>query len=85
VKKKNSGGIIGAAASSSGSGAPSIGAAYIPVHHGASGHSPIMNITMNQVTVNHFNTTKKNFPTIKKITDAQKKYVSPYSIKSMNK
>jgi len=45
-----------------------------------------MNITMNQVTVNHFNTTKKNFPTIKKITnDQQKKYVSPYSIKSINK
>ena len=44
-----------------------------------------MNITMNQVTVNHFNTTKKNFPTIKKITNADpaKKYVSPYSLKSI--
>ena len=38
-------------------------------HYVQAGHSPIMNITMNQVTVNHFNTTKKNFPTIKKITD----------------
>ena len=46
-----------------------------------------MNITMNQVTVNHFNTTKKNFPTIKKITNDhnKSKYVSPYSIKSVNK
>jgi hypothetical protein len=40
---------------------------------------------MNQVTVNHFNTTKKNFPVIKKINDHQKKYISPYSIKSINK
>jgi hypothetical protein len=53
--------------------------------HGHGSHSPIMNITMNQVTVNHFNTTKKNFPTIKKITNADpaKKYVSPYSLKSI--
>jgi hypothetical protein len=40
---------------------------------------------MNQVTVNHFNTTKKNFPTIKKIANNSKKYVSPYSIKTVNK
>ena len=46
---------------------------------------------MNNVTVNHFNTTKKNFPTIKKITEGganqnnNKKYVSPYSLKSINK
>ena len=79
--------------STSGSGAPTIGQSYFPMQsgsnnpsgHGHGSHSPIMNITMNQVTVNHFNTTKKNFPTIKKITDQQKKYVSPYSIKSMNK
>lgn len=50
------------------SGAPSLGQSYLSGHH-SGGHSPIMNITMNQVTVNHFNTTKKNFPTIKKITD----------------
>jgi len=66
-------------------GAPHIGQPYFPGQGAHGGHSPIMNITMNQVTVNHFNTTKKNFPTIKKITDNQKKYVSPYSIKSMNK
>lgn len=64
-------------------GAPNIGHPQFSGHPGHGGHSPIMNITMNQVTVNHFNTTKKNFPTIKKITDNQKKYVSPYSIKSM--
>jgi len=44
---------------------------------------------MNNVTVNHFNTTKKNFPTIKKVPEAgnqnNKKYVSPYSLKSINK
>lgn len=43
---------------------------------------------MNQVTVNHFNTTKKNFPTIKKINDPIAKkmsYVSPYAVKSINK
>lgn len=78
VKKKNSG---------HGHGPMSIGQPYFPSHHGVHGsQSPIMNITMNQVTVNHFNTTKKNFPTIKKITtDHTKKYVSPYSIKSINK
>lgn len=65
VKKKNSGGVPGA----SNSGAPSIGQPYFPGHHAHGSNSPIMNITMNQVTVNHFNTTKKNFPTIKKITD----------------
>jgi len=66
---------------------PSIGQPYFPgQHHGISSHSPIMNITMNQVTVNHFNTTKKNFPVIKKITtENQKKYVSPYSLKSIHK
>jgi len=69
-----------------GSNPMSIGQPYFPAHHQPGSHSPIMNITMNQVTVNHFNTTKKNFPTIKKITtDHTKKYVSPYSIKSMNK
>jgi hypothetical protein len=82
VKKKNSGGaLVGAP----GSNAPSIGQPYFPGHNAHGVNSPIMNITMNQVTVNHFNTTKKNFPTIKKITDQQKKYVSPYSIKSMAK
>jgi hypothetical protein len=67
VKKKISGGaIVGAA----GSNAPSIGQPYFPGHNANGGpNSPIMNITMNQVTVNHFNTTKKNFPIIKKITD----------------
>jgi len=66
--------------------APQIGQPYFPGHHSGHGsNSPIMNITMNQVTVNHFNTTKKNFPVIKKITDHQKKYISPYSIKSINK
>ena len=85
VKKKNSGGIMGGS-SGSGGPVPIGGQPYFPSHHGQGSHSPIMNITMNQVTVNHFNTTKKNFPTIKKITtDHQKKYVSPYSIKSMNK
>jgi len=72
---------------SSGQGAPSIDKQYFPMgqgHGNNMSHSPIMNITMNQVTVNHFNTTKKNFPTIKKISD-HKKYVSPYSIKSINK
>mmetsp|Transcript_36084 Transcript_36084/g.55418 ORF Transcript_36084/g.55418 Transcript_36084/m.55418 type:complete len:96 (+) Transcript_36084:484-771(+) len=79
VKKKNSGGIMGAGASSGSGGPISIGQPYFPAHHGGGNgahgsHSPIMNITMNQVTVNHFNTTKKNFPTIKKITtDHQKK------------
>jgi len=65
VKKKNSGGVAGG----SNSGAPSIGQPYFPGHNAHGSNSPIMNITMNQVTVNHFNTTKKNFPTIKKITD----------------
>jgi len=46
---------------------PALGAPYYVGNHGQGSHSPIMNITMNQVTVNHFNTTKKNFPTIKKI------------------
>jgi len=66
VKKKNSGHIM-----NNGVISPSIGAPYYNggQHHGHGSHSPIMNITMNQVTVNHFNTTKKNFPTIKKITD----------------
>lgn len=82
VKKKNSGGVIPGVP---GSNAPSIGQPYFPVHNAHGSNSPIMNITMNQVTVNHFNTTKKNFPTIKKITDPTKKYVSPYSIKSMAK
>jgi len=69
-----------------GSGSPSLGQPYFAGHHGHGSHSPIMNITMNQVTVNHFNTTKKNFPTIKKIADPNKgKYVSPYSLKSINK
>lgn len=77
VKKKNSS-IVG-------TGAPTIGQPYFPGHNAHGSNSPIMNITMNQVTVNHFNTTKKNFPTIKKINDPQKKYVSPYSIKSMAK
>lgn len=84
VKKKNSGSIIGVGSSN----APSIGQPYFQAHHGHGSHSPIMNITMNQVTVNHFNTTKKNFPTIKKITDnhsKNSKYVSPYSLKSINK
>lgn len=62
---------------------PALGAPYYMAHHGHGSHSPIMNITMNQVTVNHFNTTKKNFPTIKKITDTKQKYVSPYSFKSI--
>ena len=80
VKKKHSG-VLGVQGNS---GVPNIGQPYFHGHHNAhGGHSPIMNITMNQVTVNHFNTTKKNFPTIKKITDQHKKYVSPYSIKSM--
>lgn len=78
VKKKHSGGVVAVGNGSSGS--AQIGQAYF---YGQQTHSPIMNITMNQVTVNHFNMTKKNFPTIKKITDNQKKYVSPYSIKSM--
>ena len=81
VKKKGSNGPVGGP----GSGAPSIGQPYFPGHNAHGSNSPIMNITMNQVTVHHFNTTKKNFPTIKKITDHQKKYVSPYSIKSMAK
>ena len=88
VKKKNSSGVLGHnAGNASQSGAPAINHPYFPNHNGGGhgSHSPIMNITMNQVTVNHFNTTKKNFPTIKKITDHSKKYVSPYSIKSMNK
>ena len=80
VKKKHSGGVLGVQGNN---GVPNIGQPYFHGHHGHGGHSPIMNITMNQVTVNHFNTTKKNFPTIKKITDHNKKYVSPYSIKSM--
>ena len=65
MKKKNSGGI----AANTNSNAPSIGNPYFPNHNNHGSHSPIMNITMNQVTINHFNTTKKNFPTIKKITD----------------
>ena len=70
VKKKNSGGVIaGASVGATGSNAPSIGQPYFPGHNAHGSNSPIMNITMNQVTVNHFNTTKKNFPTIKKITD----------------
>ena len=67
---------------------PSLGQQYFAGHQGHGSHSPIMNITMNQVTVNHFNTTKKNFPTIKKINDPNnkaKQYVSPYSLKSINK
>lgn len=52
-----------------------------------------MNITMNvgwgaqnNITVNHFNSTKKNFPTIKKINNDnnKQKYVSPYSMKNYN-
>jgi hypothetical protein len=31
------------------------------------------------------NQTKKNFPTLKKITDHKKTYVSPYSIKAIHK
>ena len=63
---------------------PALGAPYYMGNQGGHGsHSPIMNITMNQVTVNHFNTTKKNFPIIKKITDQKQKYVSPYSFKSI--
>lgn len=59
-----------------------MGAPYFVGNQGHGSHSPIMNITMNQVTVNHFNTTKKNFPTIKKIIDPKQKYISPYSFKS---
>ena len=77
-KKKYSGGAV-----VHGIGSP-LGQPYFH-GNGSPSHSPIMNITMNQVTVNHFNTTKKNFPAIKKITDNSKKYVSPYSLKSINK
>jgi hypothetical protein len=80
VKKKNSGYMM------HGINSPGLGQPYFAGgHHSNGSHSPIMNITMNQVTVNHFNTTKKNFPTIKKITDPTKKYVSPYSLKSIGK
>lgn len=83
IKKKNSG--ISPA---------NLGGPYISNHHGQGSHSPVMNITMNvgwsgnnNITVNHFNSTKKNFPTIKKITTSdnnKNKYVSPYSIKNYN-
>ena len=56
--------------------------------HGQSSVPSVMNITMNQVTVNNFNSTKKNFPTIKKVNEQITKkmsYVSPYAIKSINK
>ena len=47
--------------------------------------NPVMNITMNQFTVNNFN--KKNLPAIKKIADIKNKagYLSPYAMKSINK
>lgn len=32
-----------------------------------------------------FNSTKKNFPTLKKVTDHKKTYVSPYSIHAIKK
>ena len=32
-----------------------------------------------------FNSTKKNFPNLKKVQDHKKNYVSPYSIKVMQK
>ena len=67
-------------------GAPSINHPYIPNNNGAHGsHSPIMNITMNNVTVNHFNATKKNFLKLNKITDHNKKYVSPYGVNPLKK
>lgn len=47
--------------------------------------SPVMNITMNQLTVNNFN--KKNLPAIKKMAEQKNKagYLSPYAMKSINK
>jgi hypothetical protein len=69
-----------------GSNPPPINNHFFPTSNRVGNHSPIMNITMNNVTVNHFNSTKKQFPQIKKISDHHhKKYVSPYSLKSMNK
>ena len=32
-----------------------------------------------------FNSTKKNFPTLKKVNDVKKTYVSPYSIHAIKK
>ncbi len=37
------------------------------------------------VAAQQFNSTKKNFPTLKKITDHKKTYVSPYSFKAIQK
>jgi hypothetical protein len=37
------------------------------------------------VAATGFGTTKKNFPVLKKITDHKKSYVSPYSIKAIQK
>lgn len=36
-------------------------------------------------TLTNFNATKKNFPQLNKLTTHKKSYVSPYSIKSIQK
>ena len=46
---------------------------HFPNHNRQGSLSPIMNITMNNVTVNNFNATKRNFPNIKKTNEQMKK------------
>lgn len=44
---------------------------------------PVSGSGVGQMVVGGFNQTKKNLPTLKKITDHKKSYVSPYSFKAI--